>query len=95
MERGRILLTEPAAASTILPQFAAPSSPYMAGIAVRSADLRATRAVLDARSIPFLYADDELICLGADEALGSYLLFHRREVADAWTVLAARTGTNL
>jgi len=97
MERGRILLTEPAAASTILPQFAAPSLPYMAGIAVRSADLRATRAVLAARGIPILYTDDELICLGPGEALGSYLLFHRAEVADAWRALAARAGnaTNL
>ena len=86
LERGRILLVEPDGV-TALPDFTAPSLPYMAGIAVRSADLAATAALLKRRGIRAVHEDADLICLGPADALGSCLLFHRPEVPDPWLAL--------
>lgn len=90
LQRGRVVLVEPSAAARRLPGLAVPSLPYMAGIAVRSADLAGTRDVLRGGGIGARYEDDDLICLGPEEALGSYLLFHRPGIVEPWQVLAAR-----
>lgn len=90
LERGRIVIIEPGDAGRRLPGFAAPSLPYMAGIAVRTADIAATGDVLRGGGINARFQDDELICLGPDEVLGSYLLFHRPEIAEPWQALARR-----
>ena len=90
LERGRIVILEPAEAERQLPGFTLPSLPYMAGIAVRSADLGATAAVLGRRGITPRFADDDLICLGPEDALGSYLLFHRAGIVEPWQALSSR-----
>ena len=83
-------MLKPAEAERRLPRFALPSLPYMAGIAVRSADLEATAAVLRRRGITPRFVDDDLICLGPEDALGSYLLFHRAGIVEPWQALSSR-----
>jgi len=90
LERGRIVIVEPGDAGRRLPGFAAPSLPYLAGIAARTGDIASTRDVLRGRGVAMQYQDDELICLGPEEALGSYLLFHRPEMVEPWQTLARR-----
>ncbi len=91
LDRGRILVADRAGAAKILPGFSPPDLPYMAGQAIRSADLSATRAALAKGGIKPLFANDTLICVGPGDALGGYLLFHSTGIDDPWAALAARS----
>lgn len=89
LDRGRLLFVEPSAAA-ILPGSTPGTLPYMAGQSLRSSDMAVTAGLLAANGVVPLYADEELICIGPHDALGSHLLFHAPEVATPWTALAAR-----
>jgi hypothetical protein len=90
LDRGAIVLMEPKDAAGVLPDLDIPDVPFMAGQALRSADIAATRRVLEVRGVTPLYANDELVCIGPADALGAYLLFHAASVRDPWGEFAAR-----
>ena len=86
LERGGLAFIDPVQAARLLPDFRAPSLPFMAGQALR-ADLALTRAVLARNGIGPVVASDDLIWIGPADALGAYLLFHEPAVSDPWGVL--------
>lgn len=89
LDRGRIVIVEPKTAAVMLPGLDLPAVPFMAGLALRS-DVGATRATLKRHGVDPLFADNDLVCVGPADALGSYLLFHVSTVHDPWGALAAR-----
>lgn len=89
LDRGALLFVEPAEARTMLPAFTRDVVPRMAGQAI-AADLVATRTALARGSVKALWADDDLICVGPEAALGSCLLFHAASVTDPWRELQRR-----
>jgi catechol 2,3-dioxygenase-like lactoylglutathione lyase family enzyme len=91
LDRGRLLFAEPKGAAKILPAPTLPAVPFMAGQAVRTVSIAATRDALSRRGVAPLFADDDLVCLGPGDALGGYLLFHASSVSRPWSVLAARS----
>jgi len=92
LDRGRLLLAGPGDASAILPDFTPPDLPYIAAIALRSADIAQTRRVLARDGIRPIVATDELICVGPREALGGHILFHAASVDAPWQALARARG---
>lgn len=67
-----------------------PALPFIAGQALRVSDIARTRALLAKREIAPIYADDAMILIGRDDALGSYMLFHAAEIQSTWNALAER-----
>jgi hypothetical protein len=90
LDRGRLLIVGPGRAAELLPGFAPPGLPYIAGVAVRSTDLAATRRVLADAAIRPVVATDAALCVGPADALGAYLLFHTPSVTAPWESLARR-----
>ena len=88
-QRGNIVFVEPREAAALF-GVAPPALPYMAGQAVRSTDMRRTRAILRAAGVRPLADNNSLLCLGAEESLGSALLFHEVSVQAPWSAFAAR-----
>ena len=91
LDRGSIVFIEPNDAAAMLPDFAAPTVPFMAGQALRSTDIATTAATLARHHVTPLFADDEMICVGPADAMGAYLLFHSGAVRDPWGALAQQT----
>jgi hypothetical protein len=89
LDRGRLVFVAAEDASR-LPHLSPPALPYMAGQALRSRDLRQTREALAAAGVAPVFASDTLICVSADDALGSMLLFHAPSVMAPWAALAAQ-----
>jgi Glyoxalase-like domain len=87
LDRGRILFVRPDRAQQIFPDFMPPRLPYIAGLAVRTADIRATKRVLARNGIRAIIETDDMVCVGADEALGAYLLFHLKATELPWSFL--------
>jgi hypothetical protein len=83
LDRGGLAFGDAAQAAKILPDFRPPSSPYMAGQAVR-ADLSRTRAPLAKAGIEPFFASSDLICVGPADALGSDLHFHAPGIDYPW-----------
>jgi hypothetical protein len=81
LERGGLTFVDPVQAAKLLPDFRAPSLPFMAGQALR-ADLALTRAALAKNGIKPVAARDGLICVGPADALGAYMLFHGPGLTD-------------
>ncbi len=92
LERGQLVFAQSDEIGRILPGFTHPALPFIAGQAVRSADIARTRAVLEAGRVQPLYADDMLVCVNPDDALGAYMLFHAAMLGDPWGALAQRLG---
>lgn len=90
LDRGGLLFVAPAVAQRMLPAASIPAVPWLAGQALRSRDLPVTRRALAANGVTPAYADDELVCVGPQDALGAYLLFHGSEVEEPWRRLAER-----
>lgn len=87
LDRGRLVLVEPATAARMLPGFVPAPAPFIAGQSLR-ADLAAVRAALARGGVTPLHADDALVCVGPADALGGHLLFHVPELGDPWGALA-------
>jgi hypothetical protein len=87
LERGGMVFAGANRLSKILPTFRPPALPFMAGQALR-ADLSVTRAALAKNGIMPVFQSTELICLGPEAALGSYMLFHAPGIVDPWGALA-------
>ena len=76
----------------MLPAFAAPTLPYIAGQALRTNDIALTRKALSGNAVRPLFADDSLVCVSPADALGGYLLFHAPAIEEPWLELARRLG---
>ena len=74
----------------MLPAFASPTLPYIAGQALRANDIALTSKTLSANAVTPLFADDGLVCISPADALGSYLLFHTPSIDEPWLELARR-----
>ena len=94
LDRGRLVFVEPGEAAKFLPGFAAPDLPFMAGQAIRSADLAATRDALARNGMKPVVDRGDLVCVGPSDALGGYLLFHAAKVDDPWGTLATARRIN-
>jgi hypothetical protein len=88
LDRGGLVFADADRAANMLPDFRAPSLPFMAGQALR-ADLARIRAVLKQNGVPPVFESNNLICLGPRDALGGYMLFHAPDVSDPWAALAS------
>lgn len=67
-----------------------PALPFIAGQAIRSADMAMTWEALAQAKISPLHADDDLVLVGPADALGGFLLFHAETVDAPWEALATR-----
>jgi len=90
LDRGRLVFTEPEQAARILPGFAPPALPFIAGLAMRSTGIAGTIAALRRRRVTPLFASAEVACVGPEDGLGGYFLFHEPSVSQPWSALAAR-----
>jgi hypothetical protein len=88
LDRSRLLFAEPDVATSLLGG-EPPVLPSIAGQAVRSANLAATRRTLAARGVTPSYVDDRLVLVAPAHALGGWMLFHDPAVGHPWTALAA------
>ncbi len=90
LARGRFHFVTPDQAAALLPEFDAPALPYTCGQGLGSQDLAATKSFLEDAGITPVYADDDFYCVGPNDALGAYLLFHDKGVDAPWVSLAER-----
>jgi Glyoxalase-like domain len=93
LDRGRLVFTQPDDLPKIMP--APPTIPFMAGQAVRSTSIAATRDALARRGVTPLFAAADLVCVGPADALGACLLFHPPSMSAPWSALAEHRATNL
>jgi hypothetical protein len=61
----------------------------MYGQALRCTDLDRVRETLGRARIRPVVDEDQVVCVGAGDALGSLLLFHDPSLASPWAALAA------
>jgi len=90
LARGRFHLITPDQATAMLPGFNAPTLPYTCGQGLGSQDLAATKAYFADAGIRPVYEDTNFFCIGSDDALGAYLLFHDKAVEAPWALLSER-----
>ena len=90
LARGRFHFVTPDQAGAMLQGFDAPTLPYTCGQGLGSQDLAATRSFLSGAGITPVYEDDDFYCVGPEDALGAYLLFHDKSIDTAWVSLAER-----
>ena len=88
LDRSHLVFVEPEAAMAL--GLVPPALPFIAGQALRSADIGVTRRVLEGNGITPLYADEALALVAPTDALGSALLFHAATVREPWPALAAK-----
>lgn len=86
LQRGGLVFAGTSQVARILPDFRPPALPFMAGQALR-ADLRITRSMLQKAEVRPIFASAHLICIGPEDALGGYLLFHSPHISDPWAAL--------
>lgn len=79
LDRGEIVVAAPAACEKILPGIDVPGLPFMAAVAIRSADLPATRRWLAGRDVPLLADDRERIVIDPRAAMGAAMVLHGRD----------------
>jgi hypothetical protein len=87
LQRGGLVFADAGDAARLLPAFRPPAVPFIAGQALR-ADLALTREVLAQAGVTPVFSSSELICVGPEDALGGYLLFHAPGVGDPWGAMA-------
>lgn len=90
LARGRFHFATPQQCDGLLPSFTPPALPYTCGQALGSQDLGATKACLSKAGISPVYEDKDFFCIGPDDALGAYLLFHDKAIDAPWVSLAER-----
>lgn len=92
LDRGRLIFASTEQAAAMLPGFAAPALPFIAGFALRSRDLTETGKVLAAGGVAPLLADTGRVCVGPADGLGAYMLFHDPALAAPWHSLAEQAS---
>lgn len=86
LERGRLAFFTPEELVQRMPRVAVPALPFMAAVAMRSADARATRELLSARDVDLEVAGDGTLTLHAPAALGVTLAITPRDGRPPWLV---------
>jgi hypothetical protein len=81
LDRGVLRIVGPDDATTLIPNFAPPSLPFIAAVTVASGDLDQTRRILGENGVPFDEAMDGFLWVGPDDALGCHLCFHGPQLA--------------
>ena len=84
LPRGRMTFASPDTARKLLPRLHIPSIPYIAALSIRSADIQATKRLMQTRHIQPVSTKDELICIGPAEGLGAYLVFYASGFDPVW-----------
>lgn len=84
LSRGRLSFATPENAAAILPGLQIPSLPFIAAVALRSADLTETRQVLNERGVDPLTANGSVIVVGPQDGVGAYIVFHASGVDSVW-----------
>ena len=90
LDRGQFHFLTPETANERIPGVVPPALPDTAEQGLGTRDLNATKAYFrDARIEP-VCESDEYFCIGLDDALGAYLLFHDNAVEAPWVALPER-----
>ena len=85
LPRGRMTFSSPDTAEKILPGLRIPSIPYIAALSIGSSDLSRTANYMKSQGISPLSSSDTVVCVGPEEGLGAYLVFHARGIEPAWS----------
>ena len=90
LDRGQFHFLTAETANERMPGFVPPALPCTAGQGLGTRDLNATKAYFrDARIEP-VCESDKFFCIGPDNVLGAYLLFHGNAVEALWVEVAER-----
>lgn len=81
LDRGVLRIAGPDDAAKLIPDFAPPSLPFIAAVAVASSDLDQTRRILGENGVSFGEARDGALWVRPDDALGCHLCFHEPQRA--------------
>ena len=76
LDRGEIVIADPAACRALLPGIAIPCLPFMAAVAVRSADFAGTRAFLAGRGVRLLADEPGRLIVHPDSGAGACFVMH-------------------
>lgn len=76
LDRGCVSFATPAGLPDLAPGAAAPATPFIAAVAVRSRDLAHTRTFLADRDVPFAEPSPGRLVVPAEHAMGATLVFH-------------------
>ena len=87
LARGRFHFVTPEQAQAMLPGFTAPTLPYTCGQGLGSLNLAASKAYFRNAGVKPVYEDEDFFCIGPDDAMGAYLLFHDKGVEAPWPSL--------
>ena len=87
LSRGRLSFVTPDTAATMLPELQIPTLPCIAAVALRSADLKETRRVLEEKGVAPLAANDSLVVVGPRDGAGAYMVFHAPGADPVWKPL--------
>lgn len=90
LARGRFHFVTPEQAQAMLPGFTAQTLPYTCGQGLGSLDLTASKAYFRSAGVNSVYEDEDFFCIGPNDAMGAYLLFHDKGVEAPWASLAER-----
>tara|TARA_B100000530_G_C15899789_1_gene464882 strand:- start:240 stop:1169 length:930 start_codon:yes stop_codon:yes gene_type:complete len=91
LTRGRFHFATPNQVAKMLPGFNAPTLPFTCGQGLGSQDLAASKKYFAGAGIFPVFEDDDFYCIGPEDALGAYLLFHDKSVEAPWALLNERT----
>jgi len=84
LPRGRMTFSSPDTADKILPGLNIPSLPYIAALSIRSGDFEKTNRHMQSQGIKPASANDTMLCIGPEEGLGAYLVFHAHGIDPVW-----------
>jgi hypothetical protein len=90
LDRGRFHFVSPDQANAMLPGSNAPTLPYVVGQAIGSRSFAASKEFFREAGTQPIIETEELYCIGPEDALGAYLLFHDNSVDVPWVALAHR-----
>jgi hypothetical protein len=92
LSRGRLSFAAPESAASILPAYHIPSLPCIAAVALRSADLKETRRVLNEKGVTPLAESASVLVVGPRDGAGAYIVFHAPGVDSVWRQLTRYNG---
>lgn len=90
LARGRFHFVSQDQALAMLPGFKAATQPYTCGQGLGSINLTASKAFFINADVTPVYEDEDFFCIGPDDAMGAYLVFHDKGVEAPWPSLAER-----
>ena len=76
LDRGEIAICDPAECRAVLPGVEIPSLPFMAAVAIRSADIAATRVLLAGRGVPVLADEPGRLVVHPGHGAGACFVLH-------------------